>query len=84
MSDVVVDCTEKRLVELGAADAEVLVLAPDIAAFLDARPGLNKVVVTLQPPYEITVESQFSAAGYSLPPPAPRCAADWSPATALS
>ncbi len=67
MSDVIVDRTEKRLVDLGAVDAEVRVLAPDIAAFLDARPGLDKVVVTLQPPYEITVESQFSAAGYSLP-----------------
>ena len=67
MSDVVVDRVEKRVVKLGAADAKVRVLAHDIAAFLDARPGLDNVVVTLHPPYEMTVESQFSAAGYALP-----------------
>jgi len=67
MSDVVVDRVEGQVVKLGAADGKIQVLAPDIAAFLDARPGLDNVVVTFHAPYEITVESQFSAAGYALP-----------------
>ncbi len=67
MLDVVVDRVESRVVELGTADGKVRVLAHDIAAFLDARPGLDNVVVTFHPPYEMTVESQFSVAGYALP-----------------
>ncbi len=67
MADVVVDRTEKRLVSLGAADANVRVLPSDIAAFLDAKPGLDNVNVSLQPPYEMTVETQFAVAGFALP-----------------
>lgn len=67
MADVVVDRTEKRLLSLRAADANVRVLPSDIAAFLDAKPGLDNVTVALQPPYEMTVATQFMVAGFALP-----------------
>ena len=67
MADVVVNRAEKRLLSLRAADANVRVLPSDIAAFLDAKPGLDNVTVALQPPYEMTVETQFAVAGFALP-----------------
>ncbi len=67
MADVKIDRKEKRLLSLGAADANVRVLPSDIAMFLDAKPGLDNVVVTLQPPYEMTVEAQLAFAGFTLP-----------------
>ena len=67
LADVVVDRKEKRLLGLGAADARVRVLPSDIAAFLDAKQGFDNVSVTLQPPYEMTVEAQFAIAGFVLP-----------------
>ncbi|MEP6609015.1 MAG: LmeA family phospholipid-binding protein [Burkholderiaceae bacterium] len=67
MSDVVFNRKEKRLLSLGAADANVRLLPSDIAAFLDARPGLDNVIVTLYPPYEIAIETQFAVAGFVLP-----------------
>ncbi|MBA3353094.1 MAG: LmeA family phospholipid-binding protein [Blastocatellia bacterium] len=67
MSDIVFDRKEKRLLSLGTADANVRVLPSDLAAFLDARPGLDNVIVTLYPPYEITIETQFAIAGFALP-----------------
>ena len=67
LSDVVVDRAGRRVVKVGAAEGIVRILGRDIAAFLSARPGLDNVVVTLHPPYEMTVESQFSAAGFALP-----------------
>ena len=54
MTDLVVDRKEKRLQNLGTADASALLLPADIAAFLDARPGLDNVQVTLFPPSEIS------------------------------
>lgn len=67
MADVVVDRKEKRLLALGAANSSVRVLPSDIAAFLDAKPGFDNVSVSLQPPYEMTVEAQFAIAGFVLP-----------------
>ncbi|MDQ3216199.1 MAG: DUF2993 domain-containing protein [Pseudomonadota bacterium] len=67
MSDIVFDRNEKRLLSLGTADANVRVLPSDIAAYLDARPGLDNVVVTLYSPYEVTIETQFAIAGFALP-----------------
>jgi len=45
----------------------VRALPSDIAAFLDAKPGLDNVTVALQPPYEMTVETQLAVAGFALP-----------------
>ena len=67
MTDLVVDRKEKRLQNLGTADASALLLPADIAAFLDARPGLDNVRVALFPPSEITIESQFAIGGFALP-----------------
>ena len=58
---------EKRVLSLGSADANLRLLPSDIAAFLDAKPGLDNVIVTLYPPYELTIETQFAVAGFSLP-----------------
>ena len=56
-------------VPLGRERSPVLVraLPSDIAAFLDAKPGLDNVTVALQPPYEMTVETQLAVAGFALP-----------------
>lgn len=67
MSDVVFDRQEKRVLSLGSADANLRLLPSDLAAFLDAKPGLDNVIVTLYPPYELTIETQFAVAGFSLP-----------------
>ncbi len=67
MIDLVVDRKEKRLRSLGTADASALLLPADIAAFLDARPGLDNVQVALFPPSEISIETQFALAGFALP-----------------
>jgi hypothetical protein len=67
MIDLVVDRKEKRLQSLGTADASALLLPADIAAFLDSRPGLDNVQVTLFPPYEISIETQFALGGFALP-----------------
>ena len=67
MIDLVVDRKEKRLQSLGTADASALLLPADIAAFLDTRPGLDNVQVTLFPPSEITIETQFALGGFALP-----------------
>lgn len=60
MRQVVVDRKEHRLRSLSAAKAVARVLASDIAAFLDTRPGLDNVNVTLHPPEEISVTAQPS------------------------
>ena len=52
---------------LGTADASALLLPADIAAFLDARPGLDKVQVALFPPSEITIDTQFAVGGFAFP-----------------
>ena len=67
MTDLVVDRKEKRLQSLGTADAIALLLPADIAAFLDARPGLDNVQVALFPPSEISIETRFAIAGFALP-----------------
>jgi hypothetical protein len=67
MIDVVADRKEKRLQSLGMADASALLLPADIAAFLDARPGLDNVQVALFPPSEISIETQFAFGGFALP-----------------
>ena len=67
MTDLVVDRKEKRLRSLGTADASALLLPTDIAAFLDARPGLDNVHVALFPPSEISIETQFAMGGFALP-----------------
>lgn len=67
LSNVVVDRKEKRLKSLSAANAQARMLATDIAAFLDAKPGLDNVNVTLHPPDEITISAQPSIARYALP-----------------
>jgi hypothetical protein len=69
MIDLVVDRKEKRLQSLGTAEASAVLLPADIAAFLDTRPGLDNVQVTLFPPYEITIETQFALGGFALPRP---------------
>ena len=65
--DLVVDRRDKRLQSLGTADASALLLPADIAAFLDARPGLDNVQVALFPPSEISIETSFAIAGFALP-----------------
>lgn len=67
MRNVIVDRKEKQLKSLSVATAQARVLATDIAAFLQARPGLDNVNVTLHPPYEIIVDARPSIAGYALP-----------------
>lgn len=67
MTDLVVDRKEKRLQSVGTADASALLLPADIAAFLDARPGLDNVQVALFPPSEISIETQFAVGGFALP-----------------
>jgi len=67
MADVVVDRNAKRVLSLRAAEAYVRVLPSDVAAFLDAKPGLENVTVALLPPYEMTVEAQLAVAGFTLP-----------------
>ena len=67
MTDLVVDRKEKRLQSLGTAEASALLLPADIAAFLDTRPGLDNVQVSLFPPAEITIETQFALGGFALP-----------------
>ncbi len=67
MSDLVFDRKDKRVLSLGTADANVRMLPSDIAAFLDARPSFDNVIVALFPPYEITIETQFAIAGFALP-----------------
>ena len=67
MTDLVVNREEKRLQSLGTADASALLLPADIAAFLDARPGLDNVRVALFPPSEISIETQFAIGGFALP-----------------
>ncbi|MGH6611103.1 MAG: hypothetical protein ACRECQ_12690, partial [Burkholderiaceae bacterium] len=66
-SEVVYDRKQKRVLSLAAGDANVRLLPSDIAAFLDAKPGLDNVVVTLYPPYELTMETHFAIAGFALP-----------------
>ena len=70
MIDLVLDRKEKRLQSLGTAEASAVLLPADIAAFLDTRPGLDNVQVTLFPPYEISIETQFAFGGFALPRPA--------------
>ncbi len=67
LSNVVIDREEKQLKSLGAGSARARILAIDIAEFLDAKPGLDKVTVTLDPPDEIVVSGRPSMAGYTLP-----------------
>ncbi len=67
LSNVVIDRKEKQLKSLAAANAQARILAIDIAEFLDAKPGLDKVTVTLDPPDEIVVSGRPSIAGYGLP-----------------
>ena len=67
MTDLVVDRKEKRLQSLGTADASALLLPADIAAFLDTRPGLDDVQVSLFPPSEISIETRFAIGGFAFP-----------------
>ena len=55
--DVRIDRTGKRVTSLGSADARVRVLANDIAAVLDTRPGLDAVQVQFHGSDEISVSA---------------------------
>lgn len=67
LRDVHVDRNERRLIALGGADARARVLAADIAAHLDARPGLDAVEVQFHGDDEIAVSAVPSIAGFTLP-----------------
>lgn len=67
LRDVRFDRAEKRVESIGAVDASARVLAADIAAFLDARPGLDAVGVQFFGGNEIAVSALPSVAGLTLP-----------------
>lgn len=67
LHEVRIDREEKKLVGLGGADATVRVLASDVAAYLDQRPGLDSVSVAFQGSDIVSVSARPSVAGYALP-----------------